>query len=512
MTPTVRTSDTVLDDLGLPLHTFPPSFAETIIGTSSSPGPGLRLGLRASQQAPAFPRLPDVTAIILNWSRLNNIIRIASLLCGSWLDDTIAEVHIWNNSPQKLSKETFSDAQCDTGKLRIENSPQNLYFYARFLACTKASTPYCFIQDDDYIILPEVIKTLRARMEESPQSGIYLLPPHEHLSSRLRTTMTPTGVHTGFAWLGHGAMIRTQRALDFVSLLHHDSLAMNREEIRMADNYFTILNNEVPEIWFDQGIELGGGQPFTIGQEGDERNRRHIESACRYLDQIIARRSGAPSNDGRVTAGLGFVNMSSSLYHHCQPINRASGLGIPFLIETNVKLLPDSITSSCAAAADMLANEQRGFESMGQNAISHYQNHPLAFAVDGIPDTAFRSPYNAKQGDYILVDLLSAAVFNETVAELVFLVSSDNERILQKSKFECSSDGRQWLASSHQLLCRRTNMVPRPPLDQQSEPLIECSVQMAEGSTRFFKATVGVDVPLPWVIYEVWVRSTSTSA
>ena len=44
----------------------------------------------------------------------------------------------------------------------------------------------------------------------------------------------------------------------------------------MADNYYTILGNRVPEIWFDHGIELGGGKPFTVGSEGDERNNRHM--------------------------------------------------------------------------------------------------------------------------------------------------------------------------------------------------------------------------------------------
>lgn len=71
-------------------------------------------------------------------------------------------------------------------------------------------------------------------------------------------------------------MIDRQRVLSFVSLLHDRSLGMTEEQIKMADNYFTILSNEVPEIWFDQGIELGGGQPFTVGQEGNERNQLHI--------------------------------------------------------------------------------------------------------------------------------------------------------------------------------------------------------------------------------------------
>lgn len=76
-------------------------------------------------------------------------------------------------------------------------------------------------------------------------------------------------------------MINRQKALSFVTLLHDDSLGMTEEQIKMADNYFTILGNEVPEIWFDQGIELGGGQPFTVGHEGNERNRMHIVSFSR---------------------------------------------------------------------------------------------------------------------------------------------------------------------------------------------------------------------------------------
>jgi hypothetical protein len=44
-----------------------------------------------------------------------------------------------------------------------------------------------------------------------------------------------------------------------------DDLKFSDEERKMADNYFTILRNDFTEIWHDQGIELGGGQPFTVG-------------------------------------------------------------------------------------------------------------------------------------------------------------------------------------------------------------------------------------------------------
>lgn len=93
----VSTIDAILSNLRLPSRTFPFTFTES----STTDPRGIRVGLPTSK--PLKP--PNVTAIVLNWSRLDNVIRIASLLCGPWLDDTIAEVYVWNNSPRKLSKE-----------------------------------------------------------------------------------------------------------------------------------------------------------------------------------------------------------------------------------------------------------------------------------------------------------------------------------------------------------------------------------------------------------------------
>ncbi len=49
--------------------------------------------------------IPDVTAVVLNWSRFPNVMLITSLLCAPWLNGTIAEVFIWNNNPRKLTYE-----------------------------------------------------------------------------------------------------------------------------------------------------------------------------------------------------------------------------------------------------------------------------------------------------------------------------------------------------------------------------------------------------------------------
>lgn len=49
--------------------------------------------------------IADTTAVILNWSRLDNVLLISSLLCSPYLHGTISRVIIWNNSPNLLTVE-----------------------------------------------------------------------------------------------------------------------------------------------------------------------------------------------------------------------------------------------------------------------------------------------------------------------------------------------------------------------------------------------------------------------
>jgi hypothetical protein len=52
---------------------------------------------------PSAAQTPDTTAVILNWSRLPNVVQIVNTLCEKSLESTIATVLVWNNSPQKLT-------------------------------------------------------------------------------------------------------------------------------------------------------------------------------------------------------------------------------------------------------------------------------------------------------------------------------------------------------------------------------------------------------------------------
>ena len=119
---------------------------------------------------------PEISAVILNWSRFQNVVLIVSGFCDPSLQDVITEIVVWNNSPRRISAEVSRgtvnvrashrfrnilylphsseltlhgrqefDASCRS-RLRIINSPENLYFQARFMACSNSSSKYCFIQ------------------------------------------------------------------------------------------------------------------------------------------------------------------------------------------------------------------------------------------------------------------------------------------------------------------------------------------------------------------------------
>ncbi|KAI6120677.1 hypothetical protein EDD16DRAFT_829426 [Pisolithus croceorrhizus] len=479
------------------LGLFPPTFVDGVDANISR--------VLSIKNAVTPQRRPDVTAIVLNWSRLDNVVRIVSLLCEESLVDTVAQVFIWNNSPEELTYETFAGTGCPKAKLRLHNSPRNLYFYARFLACVQAKTPFCFFQDDDYLVQPQIIQTLRRGIAESPQTAIHLLPAHEHLSSRLRTILTPSGVHTGFAWLGHGAMISRKRSSDFVSLVRH--LNMPLEEVNLADNYFTILSNQIPEIWFDHGIELGGGQPFTVGQEGNERNLRHIRNACAYLDRLVFVTHDTSHPDTAVET-FPFVKATTDIGQWF--VNKTPCLGSLCLLETNIHLLGNDVPRG-RVAADLIVHEGQYIRAMDKEGVLNYTSRALSGAVDGIPASAFRSTSLARRGEYVMLDSFSPVGSPDVVLELVFLVPRNNEEILQKCVFQTSVDGDDWLSSPHRLMCRYTSMTTSTLLRNwfSADALVECSIQVTDGKARYFKALLTSDVSIAWTISEIWLREIS---
>ncbi|KAF8899086.1 hypothetical protein BD779DRAFT_1486946 [Infundibulicybe gibba] len=412
--------------------------------------------------------LPDTTAVVLNWSRLANVVRIARLLCSDSLNGTIKTVLVWNNSPRELGLKAwdFEASQCPDGKLKIHNSPTNLYFHARFIACAQATTNYCFIQDDDYLIWPEIIQALRMRMEsDPPRSGVYLLPPHEKLSSELRKIHTPDGIHTSFAWLGHGAMIHRSMAVDFLALLEY--LKLSDEEIKMADNYFTILGNTYPETWFDQGVELGGGQAFTVGPEGDERNNQHITKATELLQSIMTCHQPPCVKPFQGSADIPYVVMENGISPPTR--NRSPCIGTLCLFETNIDLLPNEFTF---------------IARLGEERQEYYLSYPPSYAVDGRPETKFQSPretHPRSGGEW-------------SSPYWLMLPQTDPRSIY----FEFQVDD-NWMLFEHPLKCFVALSVCSRKIFHKSEP------EKSMGHT--FRVRLQEDMAFErWSIHEVWLR------
>ncbi|KAG1749727.1 uncharacterized protein EDB91DRAFT_1109351 [Suillus paluster] len=453
---------------------------------------------------PASQSYPDVTAVVLNWSRLPNVVRIVSLLCGPRLGDVIAEIVVWNNNPREISYQTFAETGCPSEKLRIYNSPQNTYFQARYVACEEATTRFCFLQDDDYLITPEIIRTLHTRALGTPDHSIHLLPSHEVLSTQLRTVVTSYGAHTSPAWLGHGTILPRTKASEFLALLHH--LNASEDEMKMADNYFTILNNRIPEVWFDQGVELGGGQPFTVGIEGNERNNIHVIKACRYLDTLLSAVRASDVSQEELRLPFIDVDAVTPAGHH--QIFQAPCLGASCLLQTNIRLIPLNVKVESHSTEDIIMQESRSRQSLGQDAVDHYMRFPPSQAVDGRPDTAFRSPLPAQQGDFVCLDMLSRVVSPGSALEMTLLVTRETVDILRHALFESSADAVDWVISMHALVCEETELKELRGLRTAPRKLQECMVQSQETNHRFFRASLQVDLPSPahWVIYEFWIR------
>ena len=51
----------------------------------------------------------NTTVVILNWSRIANVKQIISNVCDHLLDDTVANIIIWNNNPTPLTFKVCSN-------------------------------------------------------------------------------------------------------------------------------------------------------------------------------------------------------------------------------------------------------------------------------------------------------------------------------------------------------------------------------------------------------------------
>lgn len=93
----------------------------------------------------------------------------------------------------------------------------------------------------------------------------------------------------------------------------------------------------------------------------------------------------------RVTDGkLPFISLDKAEWSSVLPRGFAACFGRPCLLETTIALLPRNVNHSGEHARDMLDLEEKNLRAIGDDK-AHYLSYPPSLAVDGKPETAFRS-------------------------------------------------------------------------------------------------------------------------
>ncbi|KAF8315329.1 hypothetical protein DL93DRAFT_2155233, partial [Clavulina sp. PMI_390] len=382
----------------------------------------------------------NVTAVLLSWKRVANVIRIVQTLAPS---ADVKQIRVWNNNPEiQLTPTDFGLATDLSEKLWIHNSPTNLFFQARFVACLDAPTDYCFLQDDDYLIEPHVLHTMARRAAElhDPLASIQLLAPDEYLKSILArlTSTTDTPLNTTFAWFGFGAIVPRVAIVEFLRLLDAPDwqTPFSEDEKRMADNYYSVLSNRIPDIWVDKGQPLGHEHAFTVGAEGDDRNWQYIQAALNRLQECLA----APAGEFQDS----FVNQIPFIPRRESSITRAPCLQVPGVVETNIAIIPNNLDAFHTVDPQFIDIRRLGEERralLAPEDISRFFDASLSNAVDGSMATTFRSAANARDGDYIVLDTLeSTHIF--TGVEIT--VAESCGRIVQNLEVRTSENGDTW--------------------------------------------------------------------
>ncbi|CAE7143319.1 unnamed protein product [Rhizoctonia solani] len=368
--------------------------------------------------------MADVTAIVLNWARVDNVKTIVNHLCSDPLRDTISSVIVWNNSTAVLDATDFGVDE----RLRIVNSGENLFFQARFLACLEAEGEWCLVQDDDYLVSIESIKALRKYVARyGVQHPIHLLPPHEHLSTTLRTLVHSPSHIASFAWLGHGTLLTKSHAWAFLDVLRRES-GGQEHIMQMADNFFSVLLNRAADVWVDRGLHLGGEEfAFTVGAEGDARNWYYTAIAEKYLEGIVAR--SQPN---------GFTILGDKLDEETI-VRSPFGGGV---WSTNVPMLPPNVIEAARNAMDLRSADVSRRSALGEVDAKFYIQHSLACLSDGL-DTVFKTPAGCSEGQWLSFDFLENVVIGGL--EIEWTVEPDFASEVWAMSYQVLEDGQTWV-------------------------------------------------------------------
>ncbi|GEM11861.1 CCR4-NOT transcription complex subunit 1 [Rhodotorula toruloides] len=391
----------------------------------------------------------DTTAIVLHWKRTENVAVILAHLCQYSFFDS---VFVWNNNPDiRLTQQTFVKSGCLPSKLRIYNSPRNMLFMARYLACLQSSTPHCFFQDDDWVVQP--LRAMYAQFSRDPE-GPVVVHTNEEVAALygLEWCFFNNPVHTCFSWVGTGAFTSRQHVERFMRLT--SELAYSCDELSHADNSFTLFQNEPPYVLTSKLSQLPSPYGHSDG-EGIARNKALIHKGLVRLSSYLNASfppSSSPDVPITTVRTVSPVPYRPSLPEPLPPhpyAHHARSLCLPSdscIFHTNIALLPPPDATpypnpervgSLQIWEEYLGWVARGWIEGGElwrEEETWARRWAYQFAVDGDEKTAFRSPDVVRAGDYIALSLLAPLDAAWTPTVKLHIILEDAVKVLSSGK------------------------------------------------------------------------------
>jgi len=361
-----------------------------------------------------FPK--ELSFILLNWKRMSCLKTI--ITDAQVYSKFITEIVIGNNNPDVLiSTEDFESPNIP---VRVINFPQNRFFFARYELCLMSTGKYCYMQDDDWD--NHHIKTMYANFLKSPHLLHTSTNNFVHYLSWSWTFFDPEiNLHTGFSWLGTGAIASKEKVQHFVL---SQSFFIDRTDLPLADMYFATWFNQVPYQLQNELHELDTTQTgFSNQQGGINRNKLHITKGIRTLHAQLSSAKPSPlfdKTEHHPTAEERYAK-SSCYNDNC-------------LFITSAHNFPSPREQKYDASQDLDAVER-----VHAAVLSHvsFVNNPYHFAVDKNPESFWLSPPDIKKGDFFGLDLLEPLDVN------VFYLTVKHT-YQDQLQVEISLDGESW--------------------------------------------------------------------
>ena len=397
-------------------------------------------------------RIPDktmptpllVSAVILNWRRPVNLIAI---VCSLIHYPFITEVLIWNNNLnlslqlthfQQYNEQFVASDLRERGKglmkkIRIMNSPNNVHDLGRWVACSRAQNPICYIQDDDYEHC--YLNSLYANLQMSPDVVHTVSMPAINLEQRRWMLWRPEiNLHAAFAWLGAGSFVPRQFAERFLSQLLRYSF--EAQQLLYADMIFSLWTNNPA---YKLSVPLKTFYPGNVGFSDTHNHWKiffySINRASRILNAELQRNS---------LTDLFNTQQSKPLYD--DRITHTACWNDRCLLITNHQILTP-LKSSMIYNSSLSVREQDDYYP--SPTYTWFDQYGYFNAVDGNKTTFWQIVSHLKNETFFFgLDLLQ----NHLCQSIDFFSPNWTENATKHMLMSVSKDGQTWQKIESEIL------------------------------------------------------------